>query len=152
MGKLTDLQIEEYFDTHLPYRNGILLVHMKLCAPGPWHGDKHLLNASFEASLVTGRMFLNVLGVGKNSRDELEPYRFRKDDVSAEDLKGKLIDVQNLPHGEGDLFVGFLKMADKGAAHLTLPMKHPWDKTHEAILRIQHYVRTNLYQATGRSW
>jgi hypothetical protein len=46
------------------------------------------LEAAFEASLITGRIYLNVLGVSKNRHDVLQPTRFQEDDVSAADLGG----------------------------------------------------------------
>lgn len=42
-------------------------------------------------------------------------------------------------------------MADKGAAHLTTPMKHPWEETHIAISRICYYLRVHLYDAAGKT-
>lgn len=149
MSKLSKKQIEEFFNEHLPYRNQVLTIHRKLCTLGPYVGNQAILRACFEASLATGRTYLNVLGVKINNRGQLEANRFRSDDVSAEDLGGSLIDVNSLPSSDKDLFIGFLKMADKGAAHLTLPMNHPWQRTHEAIDRILHYLRANLYTPTG---
>ena len=149
MSKLSKEQIEEFFDKHLPYRNQVLTAHRKLCAPGAYVGDQAILRACFEASLVAGRIYLNVLGIRKSRRGQLEANRFRPDDVSAEDLGGKLIDVNSLPSSDKDLVIGFLGMADNAAAHLTLPAKHPWERTHEAIDRILHYLRANLYIPTG---
>jgi hypothetical protein len=88
------------------------------------------LEAAFEASLITGRIYLNVLGVSKNRHDVLQPTRFQEDDVSAADLGGGSIDISTLTPDDISLFTGFLKMADKGAAHLTMPMQHPVDQTH----------------------
>jgi hypothetical protein len=50
------------------------------------------------------------------------------------------------------LFIGFLKMADKAAAHLTMPMKHPWERTHEVIALICEYLKLQLYARTGRAF
>jgi hypothetical protein len=132
MGKLTPVQIDEYFENHLPYRTGILLAHYRMTRES-WTGDVGTLNACFVASLVTGRLFLNVLGVGKKG-GQLCPFGGRGDDVNAEDLGGKFIDLAKLPQGDKALFIGFLKMADKAAAHFTMPMTHDWSKTHEVIL------------------
>ena len=85
MGKLTPLQIDEYFELHLPYRTRILLAHYRMTR-APWHGDRGQLEAAFEASLITGRMYLNVLGISKNRHDVLQSTRFQDDDVSAADL------------------------------------------------------------------
>ena len=150
MGKLTDAQVDEYFAIHLPYRTRILVAHYWMTRT-PWTGNVAWLQACFEASLITGRMYLNVLGISKNNRDELVRSGFRDDDVSAEDLGGKLVDLGALTDSDKDLFIGFLKMADKGAAHLTIPMKHPWENTHAAVSRICYYLKTHLYAPAGRT-
>ena len=116
MGKLSAALIEEYFKIHLPYRTRILVAHY-LMTRQAWHGDLAQLEAAFEASLITGRMYLNVLGVAKNKHDVLVPLRPKDDDVSAADLGGTLIDIAALTPGDVALLTGFLKMADKGAAH-----------------------------------
>jgi hypothetical protein len=156
MSKLTPDQVDEYFNNHLPYRVGVMLAHLKMmegqrkgrALPTEWAQ----VQAAFEASLITGRMFLNVLGVTRDQKtDTLKSIKKRgDDDVGGEDLGALLLDPSTLTPDEADLFAGFLKMSDKGAAHLTVPMKHPVDRTHEAIDRIMHYVRVNLYQHTGR--
>jgi len=151
MGKLSADQIEEYFDIHLPYRTRILLAHYRMTRAA-WHGDRAQLEAAFEASLITGRMYLNVLGVSKNRHDVLVPCRPQDDDVSAADLGGTSVDIGTLTPDDVLLLTGFLKMAHKGAAHLTLPMQHPVDQTHIAIARICELVKANLYDATGRTF
>jgi len=152
MGKLTTAQITEYFQIHLPYRNQVLLAHKKISTPGPYTGDQTILRACFEASLITGRMYLNVLGISKDKHDNLVKKQFQTDDVSAEDLGGSLVDVAKIPKADNDLFVGFLKMVDKGAAHLTLPMKHPWESTHDAIDLIVAYLKEYVYKPTGNTF
>jgi len=95
-------------------------------------------------------MFLNLLGILRNKHDQLIPYEFREDDVSAGDLGGKLVDLTTLPAEDRDLFVGFLKMADKAAAHLTMPAKHPWEDAHVAITLICRYLKVHLYYPAGQ--
>ncbi len=151
MGKLSARQIDEYFAIHLPYRTRILVAHY-LMTRQPWHGDRAQLEAAFEASLITGRMYLNVLGVSKNKHDVLVPFRPKDDDVNATDLGGISIDIAALTADDVTLLTGFLKMADKGAAHLTLPMPHPVEQTHIAIIRICELVKAHLYDATGRAF
>jgi hypothetical protein len=148
VNKLTSIQIGEYFKEHLPYRTGMLLAHYRMTRKS-WTGDVNWLNACFVASLVTGRLFLNFLGIGKENGKPC-PFRSRADDVDAQDLGGKLIDLATLPPGDEALFMEFLKMADKAAAHFTTPIVHDWSKTHEMILRIHHYLKVNLYDHTGR--
>jgi hypothetical protein len=118
MGKLTPVQIDEYFEKHLPYRTAILLAHYRMTRQS-WTGDPGRLNACFVAALVTGRLFLNVLGIGKQS-GVLDRFLPRSDDVTVDDLGGILIDPATLPAAERELFLNFLNMADKAAAHFTI--------------------------------
>jgi hypothetical protein len=90
-----------------------------------------------------------MLGVGKKD-GKLCKFASQRDDVNVEDLGGKYIDFPSLPSEDQTLFTGFLKMADKAAAHFTMPMNHEWGKTHDVILRIHHYLKVNLYDHTGR--
>jgi hypothetical protein len=151
MSKLSASLIEEYFAIHLPYRTRILLAHYRMTRTA-WHGDKAQLEAAFEASLITGRIYLNALGISKNRDDMLVPSKPQADDVSASDLGGSSVDIDALTQEDNKFLTGFLKMADKGAAHLTMPMRHPVDDTHIAIMRICELVKTHLYDATGRSF
>jgi hypothetical protein len=151
MGKLSADQIEEYFAIHLPYRTRILVAHYRMTRQ-PWHGDHAQLEAAFGASLITGRMYLNVLGVAKNNDDALVPFKPKDDDVTAADLGGTSIDIAALAPDDVSLLTGFLKTADKGAAHLTMPMRHPLEDTHIAIAQICELVRAHLYDATGRTF
>jgi hypothetical protein len=148
MGKLTPEEINEYFEKHLPYRTGILLAHYRMTRT-PWADDVGRLNACFVASLVTGRLFLNVLGIGKQGQS-LAPYKPQVDDVTAVDLGGLNVELTALPIDEQTLLFDFLKMADKAAAHFTIPIAHDWAKAHEVILRIHHYLKVYLYDHTGR--
>ncbi len=152
MGKLSADQIDEYFSKHLPYRYGILLAHKRLCEAGGGEGDSAVLNACFVASLVTGRLYLNLLGIKRNSKDDsLQACDPWDDDVSSLDLGGTFVEIDSLLPKDVKLFTGFLKMADKAAAHFTLPMRHPWEETHEAIERIQHHLKIHLYDVSNRA-
>ncbi|MCF8454139.1 MAG: hypothetical protein K9G42_13105, partial [Pedobacter sp.] len=113
------------------------------------HGNPALLDASFEASLITGRMYLNVLGVSKKNNSIDIPI-YKTDDLNATDLGGKLIDLSTLSQTDKDDFFNFLIMADKGAAHLTLPRRHDWENTHFVIDKIVSYVKTHIYSPAGR--
>ncbi len=150
MGKLTPTEIDDYFDKHLPYRTRILLAHYRMTRR-PWNGDSGQLDACFVAALVTARLFLNVLGVGKKG-EKLIRYEPREDDVTVDDLGGVRIDPATLSSEDVALFLSFLKMADKAAAHFTTPIDHDWGRTHEVILRIRQYLKINLYDHTGRKF
>ena len=154
MPKLTDHQIDEYFKNHLPYRTRIMLAHYKMThdAEGkdlPWTGDAGQLDACFIASLVTARLYLNILAVGKKD-GKLSPYEPKPDDVTVRDLKGTLVDLQKMSPSEKTLLYDFLIMADKAAAHFTTPIDHDWTKTHDVIRVVHRYLQTHLYDHAGR--
>ncbi|MEP7362527.1 MAG: hypothetical protein ABI972_04665 [Acidobacteriota bacterium] len=153
MNKLGDSEINEYFEKHLPYRIRIMLAHYKLTQLGRAAKDDQWLAPCFEASVITGRLMLNVLGVFKRRNDELYSKKYREyedDAVNAEDLGGTFVDANNLPENDKRLFERFIRMADKACAHLTTPQKHEWQDTHEAIRRICHYLRLHLFRPAGR--
>lgn len=149
MAKLSAAQIDEYFAIHLPYRTRIMLAHYRMARSG-----KPFIQADweamFEASLITGRMYLNVMGIGRNS-DRLAPHRTKGREIGAKDLGAHPVPVKNINPEDVALFLGFLRMADEGAAHLTTPRVHPVADTHIAITRICEYVTKYLYQTTGRT-
>jgi len=152
MGKLSQDEIERHFAEDLPYRTAILLAHYKMSreswtcerGPLPW------LNSCFVASLIVGRTYLNMLGIGK-SGDVLVPFDFKKDDVSFEDLGSTLVEVSTLTADERGLLLGFIIMADKAGAHFTLRRDHPWKRTPEAIEWIYRHLKVNLYDFVHRS-
>ena len=147
-GKLSHELIEEYFSTHLPYRTRIMLAHYRMCISG-----KPFIRADweamFEASLITGRMYLNVIGIKRNG-ERLVPCKPGMREVGIKDLGGMPVDIRNIGPDDTVLFLGFLRMADEGAAHLTVPRDHPVKDTHQAITRIAEYVKKYVYDATGR--
>jgi hypothetical protein len=155
MGKLSSAQIEEYFAKHLRVRVRTLLAHYWMThergtgKDKSYCGDLGQLEACYLASLVSGRIILNLVGIGKEPKG-LKPFLFKPDDVGADDLGGKLVTFP-LPAADDDLFSGFLRMADKAAAHFTTPIDHPWERSHEAIVRIYDYAKLHVYNATGRS-
>lgn len=142
-----------FFDKHLPYRISALLAHYRMAHDKAgrdieWQGADGQLTACFLASLVTGRLFLNVMGVGK-SGGQLIRHAALPTDVNAEDLGGKFIDLSALA-GDARLFLDFIVMADKAAAHFTMLEPHHWQKTHEVIGRICRYMKKDLFDEAGR--
>ncbi len=150
MGKLTPDQIVNYFDVHVPYRLGIFLIHYRMTRPNAWSGSNDMLNACFVASLVTTRMFLNTLGIGKKD-GKLVQFDPQPTDVCVDDLGGELVDITKIPSADHDLIMGFLKMADQAAAHFTIPIDHKWERTHDVVLLVHQYLKVHLYERTGRA-
>lgn len=156
MAKLDTGLIEAYFEIHLPPRVRAMIAHYRMTheprtsIDKGWNGDLGQLEACYLASLVTGRTLLNLIGIGKDKNGIPKAFTFEPDDVSAADLGGKLLDVSRLSPADDELFRGFLRMADKAAAHFTLPFAHPWERSHEAIFRIHHHLNAHLYGPAGK--
>jgi hypothetical protein len=122
-----------------------------------WDGTKGpntWLNACFEASVITGRIYVNVLGLFRSdkanklySKDHKD---FRDDDVSASELGGSLVNLNSMSEDDRKLLLAFMLMADKASAHLTKPKNHDWQDAHEAIRRICQFLKAHLYEPTGR--
>lgn len=91
MGKLNPTQIDDYFAVHVPYRLGILLAHYRMTRPRAWSGPQGIQDACYVASLVTGRMFLNMLGVGKD-KGVLVRFKPLPTDVCVDDMGGEIED------------------------------------------------------------
>lgn len=155
VGTLSKIEIDKHFREDLPYRTGVLLAHYKMTRQ-PWtaeRGPTAWLNACFIASLIVGRTYLNMLGIGK-SPDDLEKvgkHTCRNDDVCVQHLGGTLVDISKLTAEEHKLLRGFIKMADKAGAHFTRRGDHALDRTHEAIMWIHAHLKANLYEPTDRS-
>jgi hypothetical protein len=151
-GSLDQQEIERHFREDLPYRTGILLAHYKMTrkcwtydrGPATWP------NACFLASLVVGRTYLSMLGIGKRG-NALAPFKAQDTDITFENLGGTLVDVSTLTTDDHDLLLGFIIMADRAGAHFTLRKSHPWERTHEAVEWIHGHLKTNLYDATKRT-
>src|ERR1700759_4119392 len=95
MAPSKSIDIEKYLDEHLPYSIRILLTHKKL-TENTYQGDPDLLESCFVGSLIKGRMLLEMLGVGHNAKTgAIKKYDHHENDISATDLRGKLIDLSS---------------------------------------------------------
>ena len=155
MGKLKQEAIEEYFDIHLPYRTRILLAHYKMrhTAKGDfvrWAGKQSWLDACFVASLVTARLYLNMLGIAKKG-NSLVNFGDKGDDVTVDDLGGTRLSISTISQPDQKMLLNFIIMADKAAAHFTTPMSHDRTTIPRVILMIRGYIKTHLYDAAGRT-
>jgi hypothetical protein len=140
MAILDQQAIERFYNDHLPYRTGILLAHYRMTRTS-YHGNPHQLNACFIAALVSGRVFLNFLGIAKEKGQlvAIKPTVHtgaQGEDVRVEDLGGIPIDFAQMPASGKTLLYDFIVMADKSAAHFTAEMTHPWQRMDDAILCI----------------
>lgn len=161
MGKLAPSQVDEYLAVHLPYRTRIMLAHYKMTHDRhgnakSWTGElgpSSWLEACFEASLIAGRMYLNLLGIAarKDGSALRIVGRRESDDLGAEDLGGVPLELAMLPLEEQSLLLDFIVMANKASAHLTTLGNHDPEKAHPAILRVHSHLKKNVYDAAGRT-
>jgi len=149
MDKLRPDQIIEYLDLHVPYRVNIMLAQYRIARRNLPVG-KDINDACFVASLVTTRLFINMLGITKDVTG-ISVFKPRLTDVCVDDMGGTLIDPETLPPADRELILNFLKMADQAAAHFTVPIKHKWERSHEVILLVYELLKVNLYDRVGRA-
>ena len=150
MGKLQPHEVVEYLDKHVPYRVNIMLAQYRI-ALQHLPVSKDINDACYIASLVTARMFLNMLGIGKDFHaTRLLCFKPLDTDVCVDDMGGTLIDPATLPSADQDLLLNFLKMADQAAAHFTVPINHNWQMSHKVILLVYELLKVNLYDRVGR--
>ncbi len=151
MPKMDQAGIDEYRTKHLPYVLGVMRGHKKLTDRGPYHGDVDILHATFVSSVAAGRMLPNFIGITLDrTNSHLKKFRPNyPDDVTMEDLGGRMADVDALNRDavRRDLLAGFIKMADKAAAHMTVPEKRPWERTHEAMAEIEGLLEDSKWKA-----
>ncbi|MCL4783506.1 MAG: hypothetical protein KJZ70_10770 [Bryobacterales bacterium] len=156
MGKLNTADIKDYLEIHLPVRVRTLLAHYRMThergteSDSRYTGDLGQLEACYLASLVSGRILLNLVGIGiAKDGQGLVKFRFHGSDVGADDLGGSLVSLP-LPETDEELLGGLLRMANKAAAHFTTPERHAWQRSHNAILLVHRYVDRHVYQPNGR--
>ena len=64
---------------------------------------------------------------------------------------GQYLSLCTLSEEDRSYFLQFIVMSNKAAAHLTGPRNHDLSIVHPTILRIHHFLKTNLYDAVGRT-
>lgn len=132
-----------------------MLAHYKMTHDSAGNDKSWMLNPAwldscFIASLVTGRLYLNALGIAKQA-SAIAAFSAKPDDVTVDDLGGIRLDPGALRPHEPRLFLDFIIMADKAAAHFTTPRAHDTSTTHAVIKLIHGYLKKNLYDPTART-
>jgi len=159
---LTEDEIKEFFDKHLPYRQTMLTTHKFVNKDEPDYQKhisediKHKINVcGVEASLIACRMFIEFLGLGI----KYDPLRlvqsrnyFRAEDgnsyeVKVVDLGGQWVDIDILTAEEQDLLARMCLTGHRATAHLTFnaPYGGEWKIIHEGIDLVSRLLKTNLY-------
>lgn len=148
MAVLTDSQIDDYCNRHLPYIRGVMLAHYVLIARGPYKDDARILNATFLGSLIAGRMILEFLGVGldQSKMEAQRPPGKKSDSVWIDDLGGDLVQIATL-RSQTDKhrsICEYIKMAHKAAGHLTVAEDRPHGDLHPMLKIIDELFRTQM--------
>lgn len=154
---LTPAQVEEYFNEHIPYRLNQLLgfrLYKAHLGPGMSRAMQRRIGPSMvEAAAISGRLFLDVLGVTE-TREGLAPKtKWRRNDVSLLSFGLPLIHVNSIPVEDRSVLKTFLFQASKSTAHLTHneePMDG-WKCLPAAVDIVETLLKRHLYQPLGRT-
>ena len=156
--KLTTEEIEEFYNSHLPYKITQLKTHhfykreIKNILKGSPLAKKYSICA-IEISFIAGRLFLDFLGIGLDSKKNLiEKRKGKKDDINVTDLGGKWAELATLTKKEKEILEIFYHRGNKGAAHFT------WDKIDidgwqyldDGVEIVVKLLNENLYSVVGR--
>ena len=147
MGVLTQSEIDEYCNLHLPYIRGVMLGHYLLATRGQYKDDPRILNATFIGSLIAGRMILEFLGIGldQSTMRSIRPHK-RDDSVWIDALGGRLVDLGWLQSqsDEHRKICDYIKMAHKAGGHITVAEERPWPDFHPMLKIIDDLFRTQM--------
>jgi len=116
---------EDFINIHLPYRLEILMSHdiLEKTLPDNHTNRDLILKASFEDSIVFGRLLLNFLGIGIKRNNDREINRKMKtevDDFNIENLGLTFVNLDNKLIKENyQAICILLKYANKTVAHCT---------------------------------
>jgi hypothetical protein len=148
MCKLTQQQIGEYCQTHIPYVRNAMFGHYTLCKKGSFKDEKGIIDAAFLGSLIAGRMILEFLGIGLN-RSTMQLCRPRKwgDSVWIDDLGGSPINLDELrqDNEKCNVICEYIKLANKAAGHITVSEERPWPNFHAMINLINQLLDNQLH-------
>jgi hypothetical protein len=155
---MTKNEIEKYLKEHIPYSLNIMLGHIRFINryyPNPVN-DSQILESVFVGSLAKGRMLLEAMGVKLNVAatdiQDTPSKNIRGKDVWADDLNGKLVDIQDLKTNrfiQYDFLKHYLIAANKYELHLTAQdVSRDLDKYNNAIPIIVDLVDQNFYLTT----
>ena len=144
---MTQDEIDRYFRDHIPYRLKLLLEYVDNDTASPPMKS----HAHFIASIITGRLILQFLGIGTSSTKQcLVKYRPGDDDVNVTHLGGQAIEISTLGTGQQQAIYDYMVMANKAAAHFTMEMPHDYDDAHRIALVIFRLLQQHLYNPTNR--
>ena len=108
-----------------------------------WTGKQAWLDACFVASLVTARLYLNMLGIAKKG-NSLVAFEDKGDDVTVDDVGGKRVSISTISQADqGRCCSISILMADKAAAHFTTPKNHDRTTIPKVILMVHGYIKTH---------
>jgi hypothetical protein len=125
---LSSDEVKRFLEEHLPYRLALIRDAVRRVPA------QSLADQAFEAAAVTGRVVLDFLGVGYDSKKEsLREERTHRakngftDDVKVVDVGGRYVDIARLSQEESMILTRFIHGVHKACAHLTAGSKHALD-------------------------
>lgn len=134
--RLTQPEIDEMLNQHIPYRMSLLRDGLR----PQWVRPCQHTNQAFEAGAVSGRILLSFLGIRVDrATGELKPdtrHDARKnsatreletDDVKAPDVGGAFVVLEKLSMQDKEVLARFILGVNKACAHFTLGSDHELD-------------------------
>jgi hypothetical protein len=151
---LSESEIQEWFDVHLPYRVSILLAwNWRTLSKQP----RDIRAALFEASLMHCRTLLDFMGIGLNKGEICKRHDYKVElngdvhDLKVKDLGGSFIELSGLSSIELQICESVIRGAHKASAHLTHESQHGFKP--EALeltsLLVAAYLHEHLYCPRG---
>ncbi len=141
---------------HIPYRLEMLRFAEESLPPSSTRES-----AFIEAAIVSGRILLAFVGLGRNRKNGLQLAECRKhriedgvtDDVMIPDVGGRFVDVSSLESQAAEVLTQFYKGASKAAAHFTWDSGHrlDLDNLRQAIPIIRELVQFHLPPDPGNA-
>lgn len=164
---LTQTEIEEFFNSHLPYRQAMLTTHKLITKDKPQYQREiskdivHKLNiCGVEASIIACRMFIEFLGLGikysplhlVQRRDYFTAEDGNSYEVKVIDLGGRWIEINSLIEVEKDLLARMYLTGHRSTAHLTYnaPYGGQWEIIHNGIELVSRLLKSHLYDIVGK--
>jgi hypothetical protein len=165
---LTQGQINEWFEDHLPYQRVSLTNHLRLCEnPGLFgtmtEDERHRVRiCAYEIGVLTCRKFVEFLGLSI----KYKPYRLveKRDyytaledgnsyEVKVVDLGGKWIEIVRLTDDEKNILTKIYLTGHRATVHLTdgSPYQGEWKIFHDAVKLVDRLLKEQLFDIVAKT-
>lgn len=164
-------ELNEWFEKHLPYRLDALTAHTRYFHYGSHYFSKVDAQAlsdiqicTIEMGILSCRKFMEFLGLkvsyinsNKQLKENIKYYEASENksvsyEVKIKDLGGKFVKLNTLSNEQIDLLTKIYVMAHRTTAHTTTGSNDQGDTDyfHQAVMLVEHLVKTHLYDVVGR--